>query len=67
VPGGVIGEVTRDEQGRLVRLVQDGWRIVFVYRPPGESSGDFPQRLELTRETYQIRLVIDSWRSGDTP
>jgi len=67
VPGGVIGEVTRDQEGRLVRLVQDGWSIVFVHRPP-EEGGSLPQRLELTREGHEIRLVIDNWpRSGDAP
>ncbi len=66
VPGGVIGEVTRDQDGRLVRLVQDGWSIVFVHRPPEEGSR-LPQRLELARESYQIRLVIDNWPGGDAP
>jgi outer membrane lipoprotein LolB len=65
VPGGVIGEVTRDPEGRLVGLVQDGWRVVIVHRPSDEGSA-FPQRLELAREGYQIRLVIDNWpRDGD--
>jgi outer membrane lipoprotein LolB len=67
VPGGVIGEVARDAEGRLVRLVQDGWHVVIVHRPP-DTGSIFPQRLELAREGYQIRLVIDSWpRGGDTP
>jgi outer membrane lipoprotein LolB len=66
VPGGVIGEVTRDEEGRLARLVQDDWRITFTHRPAGEP-GHLPQRLELTRENSQIRLLIDNWRDGTTP
>ena len=63
VPGGIIGEETRDEDGRLVRLVQDGWQIVFVHRPP-EDGSRVPQRLELAREGHQIRLVIDDWPSS---
>lgn len=59
VPGGVVGEVTRDQRGRLVRLAQDGWRIVFTHPPEGDGR---PQRLELAREKNQIRLVIDTWR-----
>lgn len=59
VPGGMIGEVTRDQQGRLVRLAQDGWRIVFTHPPEGDGR---PQRLELARDRSQIRLVIDNWR-----
>jgi outer membrane lipoprotein LolB len=65
VPGGMIGEVTRDDQGRLARLVQDGWQIGFVYHP--QEAARRPQRLDLTHEGHQIRLVIDSWRTGETP
>ncbi len=61
LPDGLIGEVVRDQQGRLVRLVQDGWRIVLVNHPPGENDGR-PQRVELASDTHQIRLVIDNWR-----
>ena len=60
VPGGVIGELTRDQQGRLVRLMQDGWRVVLTYQP--DAGERLPQRLELAREGQQIRLVIDNWR-----
>ena len=66
VPGGLIGEVTRDDRGRLARLVQDGWLIVFVYREQADTSR-LPQRLDLTHEGHQIRLVIDSWRASETP
>jgi outer membrane lipoprotein LolB len=59
VPGGLIGEVTRDQQGRLVRLVQDGWRITFAHDPAGGDG--LPQRLELARDGHQIRFVIDKW------
>jgi hypothetical protein len=32
------------------------------------DGGKLPQRLELTREGHQIRLVIDNWRSDrDAP
>jgi outer membrane lipoprotein LolB len=66
VPGGLVGEVTRDDRGRLAHLVQDDWRIVFVYRPP-EDPVKSPQRLDLTHEGHHIRFVIDNWRSGATP
>ena len=66
VPGGVIGEETRDQQGRLVRLMQDGWRVVLTHQPDGGKR--LPQRVELTREGHQIRLIVDSWRGeGDAP
>ena len=61
MPGGLIGEVLRDQRGRLARLRQDGWHITFVH-PPANERGDLPQRLELVRDAHQIRLVIDDWR-----
>lgn len=61
LPGGVIGEVLRDQQGRLVRLRQDGWQLTLTHSPANEQDG-LPQRLELTRDGHQIRLVIDGWR-----
>ena len=61
VPGGEIGEVVRDQQGRLARLMQDGWRITYVHHASNENGG-LPQRLDLARDGQQIRLVIDNWR-----
>jgi outer membrane lipoprotein LolB len=61
VPPGRAEEALRDQQGRLVRLQQDGWHVTFVH-PAANGQGGRPQRLELTRPGYQIRLVIDSWR-----
>ena len=64
LPGGVIGEVLRDQHGRLVRLRQDGWQITLTHAPDNEQGG-LPQRLELARDAYLIRLVIDGWRRED--
>lgn len=58
---GVIAEVGRDPQGRLLRLRQDGWDIAFVY-PAEDGAGSLPRRLELKSEAQTIRLVIDDWR-----
>jgi outer membrane lipoprotein LolB len=65
-PGGTIGEVLRDQQGRLVRLRQDGWSITLTHAP-GTGAGGLPQRLEITREAHKIRLVIDGWRRENAP
>jgi len=58
---GVIEEVARDPQGRLLRLQQDGWDINYVYRSH-DSADRLPQRLDLKSESQSIRLVIDTWR-----
>lgn len=61
VPQGHVEDALRDQQGRLVRLRQDGWQVTFIH-PAANDQGGRPQRLELTRPGYQIRMVIDSWR-----
>lgn len=61
VPGVPAEEVLRDQQGRLVRLGQDGWHIVYAH-PADDRRDDRPQRLDLARAGQKIRLVIDSWR-----
>lgn len=61
VPGAPAEEALRDQQGRLVRLKQDGWRILYVH-PADDGRAGRPQRLDLARDGQQIRLVIDNWR-----
>lgn len=63
VPGAPADEALRDQQGRLVRLRQDGWHIVYVHPADNGRSGR-PQRLDLARAGQQIRLVIDNWRDA---
>jgi outer membrane lipoprotein LolB len=64
-PGSMPDTFDRDAAQRPVALVQDGWRIAFVNNPPQLHAG-MPRRLDLTRATQAIRLVIDDWRS-ETP
>jgi outer membrane lipoprotein LolB len=60
-PGSAPGVVERDANQRLIRLEQDGWRVVFANYPV-EEHGGLPRRLDLARDTHEIRLVIDAWR-----
>jgi outer membrane lipoprotein LolB len=60
-PGAVVQAVERDEQGRLTVLAQEGWRIAYVYDPPGERGSPL-RRLLLAGGSQEIRLVIDGWR-----
>jgi|SRR5687768_13232636 outer membrane lipoprotein LolB len=54
----------RDDRGRLTLLDQDGWRIAYLYYPPGEHGG-LPRRLDLKSGGQEIRLLIDGWRAAD--
>jgi outer membrane lipoprotein LolB len=49
---------TKLDGGRLSRLAQSGWTI--EYLEYGENG--LPRRLRLTRDTLDIRLVIEEWR-----
>jgi len=61
VPGGLIGEVLRDADGRLLRLKQDGWNVTLTH-PAGTRQGQLPARVDLADDKHRIRLVIDRWR-----
>jgi outer membrane lipoprotein LolB len=65
-PGGDVATVTRDAAGRPALLVQDGWSVSYAYPDPPAPTA-LPRRLDLARDGQRIRLVIDEWRSGDTP
>jgi len=58
--------VTRDAAGRLTLLEQDGWSVRYAYADPPAPTA-LPRRLDLTRGEQRIRLVIDTWRTGDAP
>ena len=54
-------EATRDPNGRLTQLRQNGWVIDYL-----EYAADMPVRprkLVVSREGLQIRLVTDSWQA----
>jgi len=53
------GKETRDASGRLVGLLQNGWRIEFLAY--GED-GALPSRLRLTYPGIDLRLAIGEWR-----
>lgn len=65
VPGSVPIMFERDATQRPATLEQDGWRITYINNPPDRHTG-LPRRLDLTRGSQAIRLVIDDWRS-ETP
>jgi outer membrane lipoprotein LolB len=66
VPGSPLAEPVRDQRGRLVRFVQNGWNITLAH-PGAEEAGGMPRRVELARGGHHIRLVIDDWRGDGAP
>ena len=60
---GSEASASRDAQGRLMRLQQDGWDI--SYSRYQEIDGtDWPAKLRLEREDIVVRVVIDQWQPG---
>lgn len=58
-PGGEA-RFTTDEQGRLVRLEQDGWDIRYN-RYQALAGHDWPTRMRLKTEDISVTLVVDEW------
>jgi len=52
----------RDSQGRLTRLTQNDWRIVYVSYV-GNSA--LPARISLAFESLSLRLIIDRWQLSE--
>lgn len=50
----------RDQNGRLSRLNQDGWRIDYLGYKPVDGA-ELPGRIELQRGELEIRLLVDEW------
>jgi len=50
-----------DTEGRLLHIGQNGWSINYqVYLEKGDLS--LPKKLRLTRDSIQVRLVVDDWQ-----
>lgn len=58
-PGGEA-RFTTDEQGRLVRLEQDGWDISYN-RYQALAGRDWPTRMRLETADISVTLVVDEW------
>jgi len=60
---GSEARASRDAQGRLTRLVQDGWDISYN-RYQVVDGASWPAKLRLERADIVVRLVIDQWQPG---
>lgn len=56
----VAAQITVDEQGHLVDLIQSGWRL--AYTAYEQTTGpDLPRRIILDNGDNKIKMVIDRW------
>ncbi|MCX7136047.1 MAG: outer membrane lipoprotein LolB [Proteobacteria bacterium] len=56
VPGAPPAAIERDAAGRIARLKQDDWQVVFNYAADAKR----PSRLDIAGNDAEIRLVVDS-------
>ncbi len=60
-------EISRDDAGRPLRLMQAGWGVRFL---DWTELGSWlvPRRLALSRRGVEVKVVVDQWAEvGDTP
>lgn len=60
---GLPAQLSYARDGRLARLVQDGWSIDYAW-PAGVGTGDRPTRIDARREGARVRLAVDRWTDG---
>lgn len=48
--------------GRLARLVENGWTIDYAW--PDDADARLPSRIDARRDTARVRLAIDRWTDG---
>lgn len=58
---GEPANVTRDAQGQISQLQQDGWDIHYTAYA-ADTADSLPLRITMQREQLQIRLLIDEWK-----
>lgn len=49
--------------GRLSRIVQDGWTIDYTW-PTAQGPADRPARIDARRDGARVRLAVDRWTDG---
>lgn len=52
-------QVRAGSAGSVEQIAQDGWKIEYL-----EFSGNRPRKMHVTRESLEIRLVIDAWQTN---
>ncbi len=53
--------ISVDAQGRLIGLVQSGWRLTYLEYAEVENQPALPKRIVLDNGETRIRLVVDRW------
>ncbi|AKC86034.1 lipoprotein insertase outer membrane protein LolB [Pseudoxanthomonas suwonensis] len=53
------------DDGRLRRLVADGWTVDYQeWQPAADGWPEMPRRLQASRDGARVRLVVDRWEAA---
>lgn len=64
-PARAAEEQKNTDSPTLAALTQDGWTVLFTrYARVDGSDYELPQRIEVTRESVRVRLLIERWGGG---
>ena len=60
-PGLPAASLQFDAQGRLSRLLQDGWTIDYRWPETDAVAPVLPQRIDAAKGEVRVRLIVDAW------
>jgi outer membrane biogenesis lipoprotein LolB len=64
-PRDTVEEQVASDAARLESLRQKGWTVIFKnYARVSGADYELPQRIEASRESLRVRLVIEGWSGG---
>ena len=55
--------ISWDEQGRLLQIDQDGWRISYS-RYSLQGVLQLPAKLRMQRDSLQVKFILDGWQTS---
>lgn len=61
VPGGQP-DIAWDEQGRLLKIEQNGWQISYS-RYLLQSGIQLPEKLRMQHDSLKVKFIIDGWQT----
>ncbi len=55
-------DIVYAEDGRLRRIVADGWTVEYqAWQPAADGFPDMPTRIQAERDGARVRLLVDRW------
>lgn len=57
-------DIAYDAQGRLSRLVQDGWTIDYRWPEGAITPAALPVRVDAVKGEAKVKLIVDEWQSA---